>query len=170
MLFLISFPPLAPEIGQFLWTGIIFIIVWLFLGKTAFKPIANGLKKRENDIQSALDSAEEAKKEMQNMKAENEQLLQEAREERSRIINEAKDAGNTIVKEAKDKAKEEARLIVDNAQKEIENQKKAAIEEVKKEVGAMAISVAEKVLRENLKDKEGQNQLVDKLVREMNQN
>jgi F-type H+-transporting ATPase subunit b len=169
-MFLISFPPLAPEIGQFLWTGIIFVIVWLFLGKTAFKPIANGLKKRENDIQSALDAAEEAKKEMQNMKAENEKLLQEAREERSRIINEAKDAGDSIVKEAREKAKEEARLIVDNAQNEIESEKKAAIEEVKKEVGSMAIAVAEQVLRENLKGKDDQEQLVDKLVREMNQN
>lgn len=170
MMFLISFPPLAPEIGQFLWTTIIFLIVWIFLGKTAFKPIANGLRKRENDIQSALDSAEKAKKEMQNMKAENEQLLQEAREERSKMIKEAKDAADSIVKDARDKAKEEARTIVNNAQKEIESEKKAAIEEVKREVGSLALGIAERVLRENLKGKDDQQELVNKVVQEMNQN
>ena len=61
-------------------------------------------------------------------------------------------------------------MIVDNAQKEIESEKKAAIEEVKKEVGSMALAVAEQVLRENLKNKDDQQALVDRVVQDMNQN
>jgi F-type H+-transporting ATPase subunit b len=169
-MFLITFPPLSPDPGQFIWTTAIFLFVLIFLGRTAFKPIVNGLKKRENDIQEALDAAEKAKAEMANLQAENEKLLQEAREERTKIINEAKQAGENIVNDARNKAKSEANQIVESAQREIENQKKSAIEEVKKEVGAMAIGIAEQVLRENLKGKADQEALVNKLVQNMNQN
>ena len=139
-------------------------VLWTVLGRMAFKPIQNALKKRDNDIQEALDEAKKAREEMSNVQAENQKLLTEAREERARMLKEAKETKDQIVKEAKDQAREEAKKIVTNAQLEIENQRKVAMAELKKEVGAMAIGIAEKVLRKQLAGDKEQEQFVNTLV------
>ena len=169
-MFLASFPPLSPDPGQFLWTTIIFLVVWLVLGRTAFKPIANGLKKREDDIQDALDAAKQAKAEMEELQSKNDELLREAREERSAILKEAKEAADGIVKEAKEKAKVEANQLVDNARAEIEAQKSSAMREVKQEVGALALNIAEQVVRKQLADEKEQKELISRLVEQMGKN
>lgn len=169
-MFLASFPPLSPDPGQFLWTTIIFLVVWLVLGRTAFKPIASGLKKRENDIQEALDAAKRAKVEMEELQSKNEELLREAREERSVMLKEAKNAADGIVKEAKEKAKAEANQLVDNARSEIEAQKDSAMREVKQEVGAIALDIAEQVMRKQLAQDDEQQALVSRLVDQMGKN
>ena len=140
------------------------------MSKVAFKPIMKGIKDRENDIQSALDEAKKAKEEMANLKSENESLLQQAREERAAMLVEAKDTKNSIISEAKDKAKAEANKIMTDAKNEIENQKKAALAEVKSEVGVMAIQIAEKIMKKDLQGDSNQLDLVNKLVAEVNQN
>lgn len=170
MFYLIGFNPIKPDIGLIFWTTVIFILFWGLIGKFAFKPIANALKKRETDIQNALDQARLAKEEMQNLKAENDKLLAEAREERTKILKEARDAGTKIVSEAKQKAREEAQNIVTSAKQEIENQKKQAITEVKNEVGQMAVNLAEQVLRRELSDKSSQEQFIDGLVKDIKLN
>ncbi len=169
-MFLASFPPLSPDPGQFIWTTLIFIVVWILLGRTAFKPIANGLKKRENDIQEALDAAKQAKQEMQELQTKNDELLREAREERSAMLKEAKDAADNIVKEAKEKAKKEASILVDNAKAEIDAQKASAMREVKQEVGTIALDIAEKVIRKQLSEDKEQKDLVSNLVDQMGKN
>jgi len=169
-MFLASFPPLSPDPGQFLWTTIIFLVVWLVLGRTAFKPIANGLKKREDDIQDALDAAKQAKAEMEELQSKNDELLREAREERSAMLKEAKEAADGIVKEAKEKAKVEANQLVDNARAEIEAQKSSAMREVKQEVGALALNIAEQVMRKQLADEKEQKELISRLVEQMGKN
>lgn len=161
---LADFSVIKPDPGLIFWTSIIFILLWTILGRMAFKPIQNALKKRENDIQSALDEAKLARQEMSNVQAENQKMLAEAREERTRMLKDAKETKEQIVKEAKDQAREEAKKIVTNAQLEIENQRKVAMAELKKEVGAMAIDIAEKVLRKQLGKDQEQTQFVSKLV------
>lgn len=170
MFYLLGFDPIKPDVGLIFWTTIIFLLFWLIVGRFAFKPIANALKKRELDIQSSLDQAKMARDEMANLKAENEKLLAEAREERAKILKEARGAGDQIVKDAKEKAKDEAQKIVSSAMAEIENQKKQALIEVKNEVGNMALDIAEKVLRKTLKQDQAQQDLVNTLVREIKLN
>ena len=136
----------------------------------AFRPIQAALKKREEDIQSSLDEAKNAREEMANLKAENEELLQQAREERAKILKEAKEAKENIIKEAKDKAKEEAKKIVVAAREEIENQKMAALTEVKNQVGVIALDIAEKILRKELDNNSEQEAFVKRLVDEANAN
>ncbi len=170
MTLLVDFSPIKPDLGLILWTTIIFGLFWGIIGKFAFRPIAEALKTRKNDIQAALDEAKKAHEEMQNLQVKNEQLLQEARGERTKLLNEAKETKNSIIKEAKTKAKEEASKIVESAQREIENQKNVAIEEVKKEVGTMAIDIAEKILRKNLQSDTEQQSFVKELVDQMSQN
>lgn len=170
MTLLVDFSPIKPDLGLILWTTIIFGLFWGLIGKFAFRPIAEALKTRKNDIQSALDEAKKAHEEMQNLQAKNEQLLQEARGERTKLLNEAKETKNSIIKEAKTKAKEEASKIVESAQREIENQKNVAIEEVKKEVGTMAIDIAEQILKKNLSADSEQQSFVKELVTQMSRN
>jgi F-type H+-transporting ATPase subunit b len=170
MFYLMGFDPIKPDIGLIFWTSVIFLLFWGIIGRFAFRPIANALKKRESDIQSSLDEAKLARQEMSNLKAENEKLLAEAREERSKILKQAKDAGESIVKEAKARAKDEAQKIVTSAKAEIESQKKQALIEVKNQLGNMALDIAEQVLRSKLKDDQVQQTLVNTLVKEIKLN
>jgi len=161
------FDPIKPDVGLIFWTTVIFALFWLIVGRFAFKPIANALRKRELGIQSSLDQAKHARHEMANLKSENEKLLAEAREERARILKEAKDAGEHIVAESKHKAKEEAQKIVASAKNEIEGLKKQALVEVKNQVGNMALDIAEQVMRAKLKEDAEQQALVNTLVQEI---
>ncbi len=170
MISLVTFTPFQPTPGLAIWSLLIFLLFWYLMAKFAFKPIAQALVKRENDIQDAIDQAKKAREEMANMKAENEKLLAQAREERAKILQEAKDIKNQMIGEAKDKAKEEASKIVSNAMNDIENQKKAAIAEVKNELGNIALSIAEKVIKKELKGNAEQESFVNTLVKDVNLN
>ncbi len=169
-LFLVSFDPIKPDAGLIFWTTLIFILFWVLIGKMAFKPIAEALKSRANDIQSALDEAKKAKEEMANLKAENDQLLQQAREERTQMLKEAKDTKNQIIAEAKEKAKANANKIVADARVEIENQKKAALAEVKDQAGLLALNIAEKVIKKELTGDPAQEAFVSQLISEISNN
>ena len=162
--YLMDFNPIKPGFGLLLWTTVIFLLFWLLVGRFAFKPIANALRKRSMDIQSSLDEARSARDEMQNLKSENEQLLAQARAERTQMLREAKVTSDKVISEAKKKAKEEAQKIVTNATLEIENQKKQALIEVKNQVGTMALEIAEKVLRKELQGDQSQQTFVQNLV------
>ena len=170
MISLLTFTPFQPTPGLAFWSLLIFLLFWFIMYKLAFRPIAESLAKREDDIQHALDQAKIAREEMANMKAENEKLLAEAREERAKILQEAKDAKTAIITEAKVKAKEEASKIMQNAMHEIDNHKKAAMIEVKNEIGTLATQIAEKVLHKELKGQAEHKEFVDGLIKDMNLN
>ncbi len=161
---------LSPDLGIFFWTVLIFIILWTILGKTAWKPITDALKDRENRIENSLKQAEIARDEMAALKADHEKLLQEAKEERSRIIREAKEIKDGIIGEARDKAKEEATKIVDAARADIENQKMAAIIEVKNLIGQSAIDLTKDLLGRELGDTKAQAAYVAKEIENLNLN
>jgi F-type H+-transporting ATPase subunit b len=170
MITLLNFTPFQPTPGLAIWSLITFLLFWAMMWKFAFKPITQALEKREDDIQPALDSAKKAKEEMTNLKAENEKILAEAREEKARILSEAKEIKVQTINEAKEKAKDEANRIISSARTEIENQKKAAIAEIKTQVGGMAIDIAEKLIRKELKGNSEHEAYVKTLVDEFNLN
>ena len=161
---------IEPDPGMLFWTTLLFLTLWFVLGRFAFKPIAKALKDRENSIDDALKSAEKARQEMANLNAKNEELLKQAQEERSKILREAQETKDKIVKDAKGKAKEEAAKIITNAKLEIENQKQAALTEVKNQVGLMALDIAEKVIRKELKGNADQENFVNTLVQDIQLN
>jgi len=155
---------LLPGLGLLVWTLHAFIIVFLILKKFAWKPILSSLKERETGIADAIASADKIKAEMAQLKNENEVLLQKAREERAQMIKEAKDTADKMVTEAKDKAKFEYDRILADAQLAIEQQKNAAITDVKNQVGNLVIEVAEKVLRKELSNKAEQENYIKQLA------
>lgn len=161
---------LKPDPGLILWTTVVFIILWTLLGKFAFKPIARALRKREDSIEESLQQAEKAREEMEKLHADNEKLLQEAREERGKILKEAKEAKDRIINEAKDQARAEASKIAESNRQEIENQKQAAMQEMKDLAASLALDVAGKVLRKEMQEDKTQQAYVKQLVNEMKMN
>lgn len=170
MLFLADFSVIKPEPGLLFWTTLIFLIFWFLMSRFAFKPIAESLKKRETDIQDALDQAKLARAEMANLQAENEKLLAQAREERSQILKEAKDAKDEIIAEAKERANVEYKRKVESAMQDIENQKNAAMVDLKNKAGQLAIEIAEKILRKELANNPEQVAYAKNLVDNMKLN
>jgi len=164
---LAKFSMTEPTYGLFIWTVIAFLIFCYLFYRFGYGPISDSLDKRNSDIQSALDEAQKAKVELQNLQSENERMLAAAREEQTKILAEAKAAKETIIEEAKVKAKEEADKILASANQEIENQKKAAITEVKNESALVSLAIAENVIKRQLSENADQEGLMDKLIDEI---
>jgi F-type H+-transporting ATPase subunit b len=157
-------------------TGLIFWQLFGFLGllfiliKFAWKPMLAALDERESSIENALKSAETARNEMANLKAENEKLLTEARLERDIILKKAQDASIKMIEEAKDDAVKVGAQMIANAKAVIETEKKAALADVKTQVATLSLEITEKLLRKNLSDDKAQKELVDGFVNELKLN
>lgn len=154
---------LQPGVGLLFWTLIAFLVVFFILRKFAWKPILDSLKERELGIATAISTAENMKLEMAKLKNENETILAQAREERAKMIKEAKDTSDKMVNDAKAKAKEEYDRILADARLSIEQQKNAALTDVKNQVGKLVIEVSEKVLRRELANKTQQENYIKEL-------
>ena len=157
----------TPDIGLLFWMLVSFSLVLFLLKKFAWKPILNSLKERENSITEALNSAKRAKEEMASLKSENEKLLAQARAERDVILKEARDAKDSIIIEARSKATTEADRLLQIAREGIQNEKMAAITELKNQVATLSIDIAEKILKEELSNPEKQKQLVKSFLGEV---
>jgi F-type H+-transporting ATPase subunit b len=155
---------LTPGLGLLVWTLVAFLVVFFMLKKYAWPAIIKGLTERENGIAEALETAEKVKAEMAQMKNENEALLAKAREERAQLLKEARETRDKIVSEAKDLAKTEANKIIVEAQAAINQQKLAALTDVKNQVGNLVIEVSEKVLRRELANKADQEAYINQLA------
>ena len=161
---------LTPGLGLIIWTLLAFLVVFLILKKYAWPAILGGLKKREETIAEALASAERIKAEMAQMKSENESLLAQAREERAGMLKDAKHTADKMISDAKERAKSEYDKILADAQAAIQQQKNAVLTDLKNQVGALIIEVAEKVLRKELSDKNKQEDYIRQLSDEVKLN
>ena len=155
-----------PGLGLVFWMALAFLIVLFILKKYAWKPIMSALKEREDSIEESLQAAEKARDAMNDLKLDNEKLLRDAKDERDAIMREARKIKEKIIDEAKDRASAEAENIVESAKARIENEKKAAIVEIKNLIATTSIEIAEKVLREELKDKKRQTAYVESILKE----
>jgi F-type H+-transporting ATPase subunit b len=161
---------LIPSFGLIIWTLLVFLIVFFILKKFAWKPILSSLKQREHTIADSLATAEKVKAEMAQLKNENEALLAKAREERAQLLKEARDMKDKIINEAKEQAKIEANKIIVDAQSAIQQQKMAALTDVKNQVGQLVIEVSEKVLRRQLSNNAQQEDYIKQLANEVKLN
>jgi F-type H+-transporting ATPase subunit b len=161
---------LSVSYGTVFWATVAFLVVAFLLKKMAWGPILKSLEERSQGIENALNEAERARQEMSKLQAGNEQLLREARDERDRILAEAKALKDSIVGEARTKATEESTRIIAAARVEIDNQKKAAITELKNQVATLSVDIAEKLTREKLSDSEKQKALNESLIAEIRSN
>jgi F-type H+-transporting ATPase subunit b len=159
-----------PGIGLIFWMTVTFGILLFLLTKFAWKPIMSALRERESSIEDALNSARKAKEEMAQLTASNEKMLAEARLERDKLLKEARETKDAIISEAKTKASAEADRLIASARQTINNEKVAAIHELKNQVASMSIEIAEKILRHELANDDKQKALVSSLLKEVNLN
>lgn len=150
--------------GLFFWQLIILVVLILLMVKFAWKPIMESISAREEGISNALLSAENAKKDMQNLKADNEKLLAEARAERDIMIKEAREIKEKMISDAKSEAQVQGEKMIEQAKASIASEKNAAIADLKNQVGALSIEIAEKVLKGELANKEAQTKLVETML------
>ena len=155
------------SIGLFFWQSVIFIFLILLLKKFAWKPILDAVNEREEGIKNALLSAEKAKEEMASLQSDNEETLKKARSERDSLLKEAREIKQQLIDEAKSEAQNVAKKIISQAQETIQNEKNAAIVDLKNQVAGLSIDIAEKVLKEKLSDDKAQMQLVKDLVKDV---
>ncbi len=158
------------SLGLFVWMGVLFVLLVLLLKKFAWKPILDAVNDREEGIKKALASAEEAKKEMQNLTANNEKLVKEARAERDAMMKEAREIKEKMISEAKEDAKEQAAKLIEGAIVAISQEKQAAIAHLKKEVGDLSIIIAEAVIKKELTSQEDQIKLVEEKLKDVTLN
>ena len=153
-----------PGIGLVFWMLITFIILLILLKKYAWKPILGAVSDREEGIKNALASAENARKEMENLQADNERILQEARAERETLLKEAREIKAKMIEDAKGEAKAEADKMIAQAQSAIEAERKSAIADLKNQVASLSVEIAEKVVKSELSDKDKQLGLVEEML------
>jgi F-type H+-transporting ATPase subunit b len=158
------------SVGLFFWQTILFVALILLLRKYAWKPILSAVEEREKNISEAVEQAQRAREEMARLKSSNEDLLKQAREERDNILKEANQVKEQIISEAKNKAKEEAEKIIAASRLVIQNEKMAALTELKNQVAVLSIEIAEKILRNELSKDDKQKQLANTLADEINLN
>jgi F-type H+-transporting ATPase subunit b len=150
--------------GLFIWQTIIFVGLIFLLKKFAWKPILDAVNEREEGIKNALLSADNARKEMQNLQADNQRILQEARLERDAMLKEAREMKEKTIADSKNEAQIQGFKMIEQAKAAIESEKNAAMAELKAQVATLSLEIAEKLLKDELSNKESQVKLVEKML------
>jgi F-type H+-transporting ATPase subunit b len=152
------------SLGLFIMQTVLFLGLIFLLKKFAWKPILDAVNEREEGIKNALQSAENAKKEMQNLKSDNEKLLADARLERDAMMKEAREIKEKMITDAKTEAQVAGQKMIEQAKASIESEKNAALAELKAQVSTLSLDIAEKLLKDELSNKEAQTKLVEKML------
>lgn len=155
---------LIPSSGLLFWMSLTFLVVLCILWKFGFPVIVNMVNERKAFIDDSLQKAREANEKLANIQKEGESILQQAREKQALILKEAAETRDTIVENAQQKAREEGNRLLEEARHEIDNEKKAAISEIRNQVAMLSVQIAEKVVRKNLSDDKAQMELIDRML------
>ena len=158
---------LIPSTGLLFWMSLTFLVVLFILWKFGFPVITSMVAERKAFIDDSLRKAREANERLANIQKEGESILQEAREKQAQILKEAAETRDAIVEKAQEKAREEGARLINDAKAEIEQEKKAAIADIRKQVAELSVEIAEKVLRQNLKGDKAQMDLIDRMLNDV---
>ncbi len=161
---------LIPSTGLLFWMSLTFLVVLFILWKFGFPVITSMVQERKAFIDDSLRQAREANERLANIQKEGESILQEAREKQAQILKEAAETRDAIVEKAQEKAREEGARLINDAKAEIEQEKKAAIADIRKQVAELSVEIAEKVLRQNLKGDKAQMDLIDRMLNDVSSN
>lgn len=160
----------TPDVGLLFWTFCSFAILYFLLKKFAWKPILGSVNDREDSIREALLAAENAKKEMENLKSDNEKILKEAKIERENMLKDAREIKTKLISDAENQAKEQASKMIESAQLAIQNEKNSAMNALKQTVVELSVGIAEKVISSELEDKNKQLKVVEKMLNDASLN
>ena len=155
---------LIPSTGLLFWMSLTFLVVLFILWKFGFPVITNMVAERKAFIDDSLRKAHEANEKLANIQKESESILQEAREKQAQILKEAADTRDAIVEKAQDKARQEGARLLEDARVAIDQERKAAIADIRKQVATLSVEIAEKVLKKNLQGDQAQMDLIDRML------
>jgi len=150
----------TPSAGTIFWMVIIFGVVVFILGKFAWKPILNALREREEAIRDALNSAELARRQIGDLKAEQDLIRAEAVRDKEQILREARDIRDQMISEAREKAGQESAKLMAQLRDQMENEKNMALDEIKQQVAELSVKIAETILREKLDNTPSQEKII----------
>ena len=153
-------PLVSPGIGVIFWMLIAFGILAFILMKWGWPVILKSLNEREKAIADSLNAAEKVRQEMSKLKSDNEELLRKAKLERDEILRNARLTGDQLIEDARAKATVEADRIVENARENINYEKLKAMHDLKNQIANLSIEIAEKLIKEELSDKQKANDLI----------
>jgi F-type H+-transporting ATPase subunit b len=155
---------ITPGIGLLFWMLLAFSLVLFILKKFAWKPILNAIRDRENSIEQALMAADRAKEQMAKLQADNEKILAEARLERDNLIKEARELKAQLISDARLKAGEEGNKMIEAARSSIQNERTAAIDQIRQMVVNLSVDIATKILLKELENDQNQKELIEKVL------
>ena len=155
---------LIPSTGLLFWMSLTFLVVLFILWKFGFPVITSMVAERKAFIDDSLRKAHEANERLANIQKESESILQEAREKQAQILKEAADTRDAIVEKAQDKARQEGARLLEDARVAIDQERKAAIADIRKRVATLSVEIAEKVLKKNLQGDQAQMDLIDRML------
>ena len=161
---------ITPGFGLLFWMTVVFLVVLFILWKWGFPVIVKMELDRKDYIDSSLKKAHEANERLANIQKEGESILQEAREKQALILKEAAETRDVIVEKAQEKARAEGARLLEDAKATIEQEKKAAIADIRKQVATLSVEIAEKVLRKNLQGDQAQMDLIDRMLDDVSVN
>ena len=155
---------LTPDLGLLFWMLLAFLVVFGVLAKFGFPVITKMVEERKQFIDDSLRKAHEASERLENIKQEGEAILQEAREKQALMLKEAAETRDAIVEKAQAKAREEGARLLGEAKAEIEQEKQAAIADIRRQVATLSVEIAEKVLQKELSGDQSQMDLIDRML------
>ena len=160
---------ITPDFGLLFWMVVIFGIVFFILAKFGFPVITKAVQDRSDHIADSLKAADEAQAKLAGLAEEQAKMIEETRLEQSRILKEASESREKIIAQAKEDAAAEAAKLLDHAKVEIAAERESAIRDIRRQVAMISVEVAEKIVRKDLEEGDGQLALLDRLVDEAEQ-
>lgn len=157
---------ITPDFGLVFWQTATLLFVLLILGKFAWRPILSTIQERETSIEEALRAAEEAKEMVAQVQTDKEALLKTAHAEREKIIEEAVAAKRKIIEEAKAEADKASKTAIEQTKALLTREKEEALAELKNDVALLSVQIAERLLQNELREKDTQEKLVQRLIKD----
>lgn len=160
---------LSVKPGLFIWQLINFAVLMLILGKFAIPAIMKSLKEREEGIQNNIDEAKKINAQAVETLKASQIKIDEAYKEVASIVAKGKEQANLIIQNATNEADSIKKQKLEEAVREIENNKNAAISQLRNEVASLVVDATEKILHSKL-DRESHTKLVNDYIQKINQN
>ena len=160
----------TPDFGLVFWMFVAFILLFVVLAKWGWPVILKSMDSRADTIDQGVEYAREAKEQLDNARASAQQYVEEARERQAEMLRDAAKMKSQIIEEAKKEASEEAKKVMEAAKVSIEQSRKEAELQFRNEVSKFSLDIAEKMMRKQLQDDKSQQELVNKMLDEIEKN
>ena len=157
----------TPDFGLIFWMFVSFAILFFVLWKWGWPAIMKGVSDRADLIDKGVEYAQNAKEQLDHAREEADKYIADARRQQADMLREADKMKTQIIEEARSAAQTEAKKVMDAAKVSIEQERKQAEQQFRNEVSSFALDIAQKVVRNQMKDEKAQEQLVNTLLDEM---